>query len=509
VRGRESTPLIEERSTTMDDISVLGNPMAEEPEVKDTNAAADAKVVCPPAKGFVLDRLVSAAVSPSFVPPIIVAMAVAVLVLVAIMMSSQSHPNILTLMNVSCILMAVLSLSFVPPYFRRVTRRSGMLEKLGAGKAMISARAKLHLVWSARLLFFMFGALAIFCFMFMFAVIVWSSAGGRTMDWKGMALLLIGATLMATLLVACASWWHTLKIASALVHEAIHEVIDTIEKLHPLSKEWDEQVDAKAMLLATETLPQLSDGWGTALGIAASGCLLFGFGCVLNFLNIGSTENLVNAFFCVCFAFFLALDVAAASSECDKLMVALNNKRISDRSMEVHDKLQILEVTLSKLNRGQGLGFTVGGKVLDRTTLRMITAAIGAVVSTALPVAFALSTGVGEPPSFITQDVFQLPSGRFIAVNNIPRNWSASVEYCASRGMAIASMHSQADADSFEWLIKHATYLGAVHAADGWEWVDGSPWTDFTHKRTDFANVEEGQHLVTWPTMGWTSHRGR
>ena len=48
--------------------------------------------------------------------------------------------------------------------------------------------------------------------------------------------------------------------------------------------------------------------------------------------------------------------------------VVLNNKRIADQCAEVDAKLQVLERTLAKLNREQGLGFTVGSKVLDRTT---------------------------------------------------------------------------------------------------------------------------------------------
>lgn len=117
-----------------------------------------------------------------------------------------------------------------------------------------------------------------------------------------------------------------------------------------------------------------------------------------------------------------------------------------------------------------------------------------------------MSTGLGDPPSYVTHDVFQLPTGRFIVVSDVPRNWTASVAFCASRGMRIASIHNQAEADSLEWLIKRATYLGATYSsADGWQWEDGVPWLEFTHKRTQFGQVDEGQHLVTWPDMGWTN----
>ena len=111
-------------------------------------------------------------------------------------------------------------------------------------------------------------------------------------------------------------------------------------------------------------------------------------------------------------------------------------------------------------------------------SLRNIMAGIGAALSTALPIALALGIGLGDPPSYITQDVYQLPSGRFVAVSDVARNWTASVACesqifvacavlfwarlssaccdsdCESRGMQIASLHSQADADSLEWLIQ-------------------------------------------------------
>ena len=52
-------------------------------------------------------------------------------------------------------------------------------------------------------------------------------------------------------------------------------------------------------------------------------------------------------------------------------------------------------------------------------------AGIGAALSTALPIALALGIGLGDPPSYITQDVYQLPSGRFVAVSDVARIASA------------------------------------------------------------------------------------
>eukprot|EP01052_Picozoa_sp_SAG31_P059697 SAG31_NODE_18963_length_616_cov_1.297872_2_plen_137_part_01 len=116
------------------------------------------KRVCPPADNFALNRLASTAVSPNFVPPMIVTVGLGWMIMMAVWLSVRDG-NLLAAMGVSCFGMALFSLSLVSPYYRRVTRRGGILEELGAGTAMISARAELHLIWSARLMFFVFGSL--------------------------------------------------------------------------------------------------------------------------------------------------------------------------------------------------------------------------------------------------------------------------------------------------------------------------------------------------------------
>ena len=72
-------------------------------------------------------------------------------------------------------------------------------------------------------------------------------------------------------------------------------------------------------------------------------------------------------------------------------------------------------------------------------SLRNIMAGIGAALSTALPIALALGIGLGDPPSYITQDVYQLPSGRFVAVSDVARNWTASVA-CESQIFAACAV---------------------------------------------------------------------
>lgn len=99
--------------------------------------------------------------------------------------------------------------------------------------------------------------------------------------------------------------------------------------------------------------------------------------------------------------------------------------------------------------------------------------------------------------SRVGNDVFRLPSGKLVAVSTVPRTYLGGVEYCRGRGMVIASIHSQADADSLEFLLPGPTYLGAKerhgtgqakHLHMGkFEWEDGSDF-DFVNERSEMAN---------------------
>jgi hypothetical protein len=62
-------------------------------------------------------------------------------------------------------------------------------------------------------------------------------------------------------------------------------------------------------------------------------------------------------------------DVASLSTDCDTLYDSLNRKRLLDPSEAVHIRLKILEEMLGRLNKDQGLGVVIFGKVLDRRAL--------------------------------------------------------------------------------------------------------------------------------------------
>ena len=89
----------------------------------------------------------------------------------------------------------------------------------------------------------------------------------------------------------------------------------------------------------------------------------------------------------------IASGPARVSSACKELMVTLNQCRLDSllesRSQEIHAQITVLEVALSKLNDGQGLGFLVAGIVIDKGKLIFVSRMIGALVVTVGPILVA------------------------------------------------------------------------------------------------------------------------
>ena len=86
----------------------------------------------------------------------------------------------------------------------------------------------------------------------------------------------------------------------------------------------------------------------------------------------GNPVDLAQTVASACYPLLLAMDVASVSTAIDKLGETLNTKRADDMSYENHIKLEVTESLLRNLNKGQGLGFVVGGMVLNTATLQNI-----------------------------------------------------------------------------------------------------------------------------------------
>jgi hypothetical protein len=194
---------------------------------------------------------------------------------------------------------------------------------------------------------------------------------------------------------AAMAWYVSMKVAVMLALEDVTSVLRAATK-SALADDaiWDNDVARPAIKLATETMPHLSHGWGTGTGFTA---LLFAIITILNFvgtvhdIRIGEdTSDILRRAAGVIGGsmapFLLAIDAAHVSSRCDHLLKAINNLRLdwtsTQSAQEVHARVYPLQVTLNELNHGQGLGFTIFTKVVDKKTLNLLAISIASFFGT-------------------------------------------------------------------------------------------------------------------------------
>jgi hypothetical protein len=198
---------------------------------------------------------------------------------------------------------------------------------------------------------------------------------------------LLGLFLLVVVPVLASGWWHSMQIASCLCRDNIIEVIKRVESSDLAGDSgvavWDESVVASALGLI-DSMAILSDGWSSGvLGLGGmmglSALALFSTainkeycdGLDTTFDHPPGQNRKTFLFSAVCLAFLplgLALDLATTSSHCDLLMERLNSARIKHGQAH-NERISWLCVSLEKLNSSQGLGFMLGHKVIDRTTL--------------------------------------------------------------------------------------------------------------------------------------------
>eukprot|EP01052_Picozoa_sp_SAG31_P015329 SAG31_NODE_982_length_10556_cov_18.203883_9_plen_338_part_00 len=186
--------------------------------------------------------------------------------------------------------------------------------------------------------------------------------------------------------------------------------------------------------------------------------------------------------------------VADVSTSCDDLSDSINKRRIEDLNRGV--RLMQLELALNNTNARQGLGFVIGGTVLDKKKLRVLFGSVFSIFTTVIPIILAFS----DTENTATIYGQRLGSPKIYAFSPVPRSFAESTAFCESIWMEPASIHSaQENADVVQLLRgRQAAFIGAVDAnalcaTDGscapepraWRWVDGSPW--------DYENWSPGE----------------
>ena len=294
-----------------------------------------------------------------------------------------------------CLPLGSLALTWVVVSLRRVTGKGGHLFMLGAGEVRISEEAHRSLrrahAWLA-VLAVLFLMLSLLTFVTVAKAPTRSKLTGRLVTTRyARAMACTGLTFLTEALVFF-PWYHTLKSASVLVADAVAETRQLIERCSPTSPEWESEVLPSVLKLCDVTLPLLSDGWSDGVGAAFVGSWVIATGVFSVLLESGFPPM---AFFTVLFVLMplgIVYDAAAASSDCDLLVNPLTNKRMKGPTNDIaHEHaLRLVELILDRQNTKQGLGFTVGNRVMDLKTLGNIIVGIAGLASTAVPILFSL-----------------------------------------------------------------------------------------------------------------------
>ena len=180
--------------------------------------------------------------------------------------------------------------------------------------------------------------------------------------------------------------------------------------------EWDAQVAKPCKQLAAD-LKLMSDRLGAGLLLFAVMSLVCVSLCACWLLSLLSPfastldDNLeltmrgFFSFFIVVFGnlpFVVMSAPASTSSSAGGLMDKLNAIRLNDLTIEADTRVGLLERALERCNRGQGIGFCVGGVVVDAATLRKVMAQVYGLLLVIVP--FAISGDSAEPTCELRMD---------------------------------------------------------------------------------------------------------
>ena len=158
-----------------------------------------------------------------------------------------------------------------------------------------------------------------------------------------------------------------------------------------------------------EMMQIVTDGWGrgmAATSFAAVTMILaqvcFSLSPMTDRLDHWGEDTptyirLQSAFFITGFTiipFLIALGPAKVSTACDDLKESLNSIRLANPlSIEIDERVSILEKCLTNVNRGQGIGFKVFDFVVDVKTLTKIALQLFSGVSFIAPILLGMSRG--------------------------------------------------------------------------------------------------------------------
>eukprot|EP01052_Picozoa_sp_SAG31_P025968 SAG31_NODE_2316_length_5951_cov_7.632262_7_plen_484_part_00 len=308
---------------------------------------------------------------------------------------------------------------YLPALHRAIQPETGTLVLLGAGvKAVPAAQVRALRLWKKLMiiptvLFVLWALFGIYVgtLLTLHVTKISPVVGQPGMDaWAHFlpALPLMCLSLACGWPAACV-WYVTLKAGVLLSRGDVQEVVDATNPT-VLTDEamWSTRVAQPAFKLATNTMPNLSR-YGNGVGLAALVCLA---GSIASFIGVvhdiltppettededdgindggtGRARKIVAMIGTALAPILLAKDVADVSSLCDVLLNSINELRLkwdsTAEAQETHSLTFPLQCTLERLNGGQGLGFCVFTKVIDKKALNMIVLSVLSFFGTVVP----------------------------------------------------------------------------------------------------------------------------
>ena len=185
-------------------------------------------------------------------------------------------------------------------------------------------------------------------------------------------------------------------IGAALANQPILELIQLVETTDPGDHAWT-NVEQRAVKLADETMPAVSNGWGTMSTILIVTYWLVGFGEFICWLSFGTWFYAIMTVMLFSFSLLIFWPLAITSRNCDQLMVALNKSRLKYvGNRDAHHKILEVEIALRRLNLNQGLGYVIAGTVIDTRKIKQLFFAVVSTLSPVLATVMALRPNPGE-----------------------------------------------------------------------------------------------------------------
>lgn len=328
-----------------------------------TDVDAAGTVICP--HSFWLTRVGAKVLSPRWMTPVLMLSALVPGIIGTVWPCTawtMCEPSPLSYIHWAANACCLTMLTGVLPSLRRVTARGGQLEQLGAGSGSVamppadtqSVLGHLRWAWSSlRNWAWLCSALAI---------VVCVVYGGMNVFWivrdtntASIVHDVIQGPLYMVGIPLAIAWFLTLKMSAALVVHAVRNVRRHVVRTSAEAEEWEGEVVPMALILITETLPLLSQGWSDGAAAVCLTCWANAFANIAVALQqdsvLAQSGSLLFAFSMACVPALILFDFADCSTECDLLVKSLNEKRIADTSDETHVKIFKLEVMISHLNK--------------------------------------------------------------------------------------------------------------------------------------------------------------